>query len=95
MLIVSAVPITNMESEIHEIGCDAVDYSAIMFAEKHNSLFEGCSQVPTYSIALKIAEDMVVPSFLCSIHFRALKMSLEDGIVGVDEKILGKQNEED
>jgi hypothetical protein len=91
MLIVTGSKLTIEEAENFELTCDAVDYASILIAETNDeSEFDGCSQLPRYSIALKLAEDMVIPSFLCPIHFMALKMSLQDGTVGVDEDFFGE-----
>jgi len=90
MMLITAVPITEIEALEHEVVCDMVDHGAIQSAEIRGlSTFEGCPQVPVYSVAFKPAEDMVVPFFLCSLHFNALKISLHEG-VGVDEDAFGE-----
>lgn len=90
MLILTAVPITHQEAEHHELECNLVDYASIIAADLHSlNTFEGCSQPPAYSVALKPAEDMVIPFFLCDIHFNALKISMIDGKFGTDEDVFG------
>jgi hypothetical protein len=90
MMLITASQITEEEAKAHEIECAAVDYADIFAAEQRNAeTFDGCSQIPTYSVALKPAEDIVIPLFMCSIHFVALKLSLHEG-VGVDEDIFGE-----
>lgn len=91
MLIVTGSRITEQEATNYELSCSGVDYASILLAEQHSNIdMLGCSQLPVFSISLRLAEDMIIPSFLCSIHFTALKMSLEDGSVGVDEDIFGE-----
>lgn len=90
MLLVTGSILTAEEVQEHEIDCDAVDYAAIFAAEvKNSSTFEGCTQVPIYAISFKLAEDMVIPFFICQLHFMALKLSLHEG-VGVDENVFGE-----
>ena len=89
MLIVTATEITEHEAKEHNVDCDAVDYANILVAEQRDSdTFEGCTQIPVYSVALKPAEDMVIPFFVCKLHVNALKISLHEG-VGVDEDAFG------
>lgn len=90
MLTISAMQITPEEAVEHSVDCDAVDYAAVFAAEMRDSnTFDGCSQVPVYAVSFKPAEDMVIPFFLCSLHFNALKISLHEG-VGVDEDVFGE-----
>lgn len=90
MMLVTATKITEAEAEEHGVDCNAVDYAIILAAERANSsTFDGCSQIPIYSVAFKPAEDMVIPVFLCQLHFTALKMSLHEG-VAVDEDMFGE-----
>jgi hypothetical protein len=94
MLILTAVPVTKAEVEMHELDCDLVDYASIVAAELSNKTnFEGCNQLPAYSVALKPAEDMVIPFFLCQIHFNALKLSLQGGF-GIDEDVFGSSSQQ-
>jgi hypothetical protein len=90
MLVISAVPLTGEEIDEHALDCGLVDYASIIQAEINNSsTFEGCTQTPAYSVAFKPAEDMVIPIFLCKLHFNALSLSLHEG-VGVDEDVFGE-----
>lgn len=90
MMLVSATPITSEEAVAHEIECQLVDYAAIYAAEAKNSnTFDSCPMTPVWAVTLKPAEDMVIPVFLCQIHFNALKISLHEG-VGVDEDVFGE-----
>ncbi len=90
MLVITAIQITEQEAVEHDVVCNMVDHGAIQSAEIRGlSTFEGCPQIPVYSVAFKPAEDMVIPLFLCTIHFNALKLSLHEG-VAVDEDIFGK-----
>lgn len=89
MLVITALPITNAEVEENDLSCDLIDYAAILALEAQTADHMGCNQIPAYSVAIKPAEDMVIPLFLCSIHFNALKISLHEG-VAVDEDIFGK-----
>ena len=97
MLYITASQLTEQEVIEHEIDCDSVDYAAIFAAEQRNSsTFEGCSQTPVYAVSFKPAEDMVIPFFVCHLHFNALKISLFEG-VAVDENAFGefpKENNE-
>lgn len=87
MLVISAIPLTKQDAEANELDCDLVDYASIVAAEVNNlSTFDGCSQLPAWSVAIRPAEDMVIPIFLCSLHFNALKISLREG-VGIDEDV--------
>ncbi len=87
MLILTAVAITKAEAEDNELDCDLIDHASILAAELNNrTSFEGCNQLPAYSVALKPADDMVIPFFLCTLHFNALKLSLKDGF-GIDQDI--------
>ncbi len=90
MLTITAQKITADEALEHDVDCDAVDYAAIFAAELKNSdTFEGCSQTPEYAVSFRPAEDMVIPHFLCALHFTALKLSLHEG-VAIDEDIFGE-----
>lgn len=85
MLILSVMPITKDDVELNNLDCNLIDYASIVAAEiANNNTFEGCNQLPAYSLALKPAEDMVIPFFVCEIHFNALKISLQDGQFGID-----------
>jgi hypothetical protein len=90
MMLITATEITAEEAEVHEVQCELVDYAAI-FAAKTNKLstFERCPMLPVWAVTFKPAEDMVIPTFLCIVHFNALKISLHEG-VGVDEDIFGE-----
>ena len=90
MLTITAQKITKEEAVEHEVECDAVDYAAVRAAEiKESDTFEGCSQVPEYAVSFRPAEDMVIPHFLCPLHFAALRLSLHEG-VAVDEDVFGE-----
>jgi hypothetical protein len=90
MMLITASEITAEEAEAHHIECELVDYAAIFAAEANNSqTFERCPMNPVWAVTFKPAEDMVIPTFLCSIHFNALKLSLHEG-VGVDENVFGE-----
>ena len=90
MMIITATPISKEDAEEHEVDCDSVDHAQILAAEAAKSdTFDGCSLLPEYSVAFKPAEDMVIPVFLCGPHFRALRISLHEG-VGVDEDVFGE-----
>jgi len=89
LLTISASRITEQEAIEHDVDCDLVDHAAIFAAEMNNKeTFEGCTQIPVYAVAFKPAEDMVIPIFVCELHFRALKISLHEG-VAVDEEAFG------
>lgn len=89
-MLITASKLTEQEVKDHEVDCDTVDYAAIFAAEQKNSdTFEGCTQLPLYAVSFKLAEDMVLPFFVCQVHFMALKISLHEGI-GVDEDIFGE-----
>ena len=90
MLAISAVLITEEDVLENELECDLIDYASVLQAEITNSAtFEGCTQAPSYSVAFKPAEDMVIPIFVCKLHFNALKLSLHEGVV-VDEDAFGE-----
>lgn len=90
MMLITASSITAEEAEAHEIQCELVDYAAIFAAEaKNSSTFDRCPLAPVWAVTFKPADDMVIPTFLCSLHFNALKISLHEG-VGVDEDVFGE-----
>lgn len=90
MMIITASAITAEEAESYEVHCELVDYAAVFAAEATGSkTFERCPMTPIWAVTFKPADDMVIPTFLCPIHFNALKMSLHEG-VGVDEDIFGE-----
>lgn len=89
-MVITASKLTEYEINSHDLDCDTVDYAAIFAAEQNNSnTFEGCTQLPLYAVSFKLAEDMVLPFFVCQVHFMALKISLHEG-VGVDENVFGQ-----
>lgn len=90
MMLITATSITADEAKLHEIECGLIDYATIFAAEaKNSSTYDNCPMLPIWAVTLKPADDMVIPLFLCSIHFNALKISLHEG-VGVDEDIFGE-----
>lgn len=94
MLIMTALAITEAEVKENELECNLVDYASIVAADLNElGTFEGCNQPPAYSVALKPAEDMVIPFFLCSIHFNAVKISMRDRKLGIDEDIFGSSKD--
>lgn len=89
MLTVSATELTHEAVAAHGLVCNLIDHSAITYAEMHSKDIEGCRFVPVYAISMQPAPDMIIPMFLCFIHFNAFKLSLHEG-VGVDEDVFGK-----
>lgn len=89
-MVITGSKLTEHEINSNDLDCDTVDYAAIFAAEQNNeSTFEGCTQLPQYAVSFKLAEDMVLPFFVCQVHFMALKISLHEG-VGVDEDTFGE-----
>ncbi len=90
MMLITATSITADEAKSHGIECGLIDYATIFAAETNNSdTFDRCPLDPIWAVTLKPADDMVIPLFLCSLHFNALKISLHEG-VGVDEDVFGE-----
>ena len=94
MLLITASPLTEEEATGHNLNCELIDYVSLKAAEMFNSdTFDRCQLVPVWAVTLRPADDMMIPVFLCPVHFGALKLSLHEG-VGVDEDIFGKFPEE-
>jgi hypothetical protein len=90
MLVITATPITEEDAHSQNISCELIDYVSIKAAEfMQSDTFDRCSLVPVWAVTLRPAEDMLIPVFLCPIHFGAFKLSLHEG-VGVDEDVFGE-----
>jgi len=88
LLVFTAVNISEKDAERYGKKCYAIDNANVLAAEiRDDDNFEGCPFTPTYSIALKPVEDMVIPLFVCSIHFNAFRISLREGNIGVDDQM--------
>ena len=90
MFIVSAIKLH--ESITAELGpvCEAVDYAlAFAASQQGESSFDGCTQLPEYAVAFKPADDMSIPINLCKIHFNALRLSLREGNIGIEDDFFG------
>jgi hypothetical protein len=71
----------------NDLDCAVVDHANIIAAERENKTsFPGCQFLPTYAISMQPADDMMVPLFLCTIHFNSLNLALKEG-VGADDKL--------
>jgi hypothetical protein len=75
--------------ETNDLVCGLVDYAAVAAAEAQHTSIQGCSMIPAFAISMKPAPDMIVPIFVCFVHFNAFKLSLHEG-VGVDEDVFGE-----
>jgi hypothetical protein len=85
LLAITATPLTPDMVQVHDIECDAVDYASITAAERRGlERFDGCNMPPSFSVAIRPAEDMIIPHNLCTIHFNALVMSIQSGKIAVD-----------
>jgi hypothetical protein len=42
--------------------------------------YEGCPLPAVHAVAVQPAEDMVIPMFMCTVHFNGFKLGLREGI---------------
>ena len=90
MFIVSAIRLHESVTEALGPVCEAVDYALAIAAEKQGETsFPGCTQMPEYAVAFRPADDMSIPVNLCKIHFNALRLSLREGSIGIDDDLFG------
>lgn len=86
MFTVSATKVTREEAEQNEISCGSYDFT--VSEGKPVRLHQGCTIFPEYAVTMQPAPDMVIPVFLCVVHFNAYKLGLHEGIA-VDEDMFG------
>jgi hypothetical protein len=89
MMLITATKISEEEAATHEVTCELIDYATVFAAELSENASHKCELIPVWAVTLRPADDMLIPVFVCKVHFAALKMSLHEG-VGVDEDVFGE-----
>lgn len=90
MLVVTAIGITEEEANSQGLSCQLIDYVSVKAAELLQlDTFDRCSLPPVWAVTLRPADDMLIPVFLCPVHFGAFKLSLHEGIAA-DEDVFGE-----
>jgi hypothetical protein len=88
LLEISATAISEQMAREHEFECALIDHAAVLAADQlDDSVFQGCTLLPAYAIAIKPAEDMIIPIFVCAPHYISLKIGINEG-VAVSEEML-------
>lgn len=86
MLSIHSSALTEEIAENHSLKCAIVDSASLMAAQlKQQTEYEGCPFPAVYAVAIQPAEDMVIPMFMCTIHFNGFKLGLREGIALSEE----------
>ncbi len=86
MLTIHANKIDISLSKQHNLKCMLVEQAAMIAAELNNNA-SGCTFLPEYTVSIQPHEDMLIPIFICPLHFNSLKLGLSEGI-GLDQSLL-------
>lgn len=88
MLTIHSSTITEEIAEHNDLQCALVEAANILAAHiQKRDTYSGCPLPAIHAVAIQPAEDMVIPVFLCTLHYNSLKLGLREG-VGIDENLL-------
>lgn len=86
MLNIHSTEIEEVHAKSNGLNCSMVDLLSVE-SMKISEDYNGCPFTPQYALAFQAAEDMVIPRFLCGIHYRAFKLAIKQGVAISQELI--------
>jgi hypothetical protein len=85
MLAISSSEIPTEAALANDLECSMVD----AVSHQTEGASAGCPLTVEYAIVIQPADDMLIPLFLCKLHYNAFRLGVREG-VGLDPDLLKK-----